>query len=124
LWYSVLDAALKINTHMDKNDTTENKTLFDDLGLSLGVADVQVGQTYPIYGAITKFVSEELGNVVIEINENIQATLNIQEQDKLDVLKNRAFDVGIFICIITDLGPTIQAQCSTVIFGKNNEHVQ
>lgn len=109
---------------MSDNDKTDNKTLFDDLGLSLEFAEVQIGQTYPIYGSITKFINDELGNVVVEINQSIQATLNIQDQDKINVLKNRAFDVGIFVCVVKETTPTIKVECSTVIFGKNSDQVQ
>ena len=111
---------------MSENDNTntENENLFNNLGLDVKFAEVEVGQIYPIYGAITKIISEDLGNVVVEINYNIQATMNIHEQDKLDLLKNRSFDSGIFVCTILEKDPTIKADCSTVIFGKNNNTVQ
>lgn len=107
------------------NNLPEDKNLFDDLGLSVEFGEVQVGQVYPIYGIITNIMSEEPGNVVITINDNITATLNVVEQEKIDALKNRTFDPGIFLCMITAVNSSsILADCSTVIFGKNNNVVQ
>ena len=108
---------------MDEKTQTE-KDLFKDLGLSLEYRDVELGQIYPIYGAITKFISDEPGNVVVMINDQILATLSVIDDDKINVLKQRTFDSGIFVCTITEKGDTIKADCSTVIFGKNNDTVQ
>lgn len=105
-------------------ELTDNKDLFDDLGLSVGLGEVEVGQVYPIYGVITDFISEEPGNLIVKINENIKATMNVVDLDKIDVLKNRTFDPGIFVCSITKVDEFIYAECSTVIFGKNNNVVQ
>ena len=111
---------------MSENDNTntENQNLFNDLGLDVKFAGVEVGKIYPIYGAITKIISDNLGSVVVEINYNIEATMNIHEQDKVDLIKNRSFDSGIFVCTILQKDPTIKVDCSTVIFGKNNNTVQ
>ena len=112
------------NPENEINELTEDKNLFEDLGLSVQFGDVEVGQAYPIYGVITKFVSEEPGNVIVIINENIEVTMNVAEEDKINVLKNRTFDPGIFVCTITEVDKLIKAECSTVIFGKNNNMVQ
>lgn len=112
------------NPENEINELAEEKNLFDDLGLSVQLGNVEVGQVYPIYGSITKFVSEVPGNIIVRINENIEATMNVGEQDKIDILKNRSFDPGIFVCTITEVSELIKADCSTVIFGKNNNSVQ
>lgn len=112
------------NPENEINELTEEKNLFEDLGLSVEFGSVEVGQVYPIYGLITQFVSEAPGNVIVKINDNIEATMNIEDQDKIDVLKNRSFDPGIFVCTITQVDTLIKAECSTVIFGKNNNAVQ
>lgn len=104
--------------------TEQSKDLFDDLGLSIQFSDVTLGQTYPIYGMITKFISDAPGNVIVVINENIEATMNVEDEAKIETLKNRSFESGIFVCTITDAGSPIKADCSTVIFGKNNNAVQ
>lgn len=112
------------NPENEINELEDDKNLFDDLGLSVEFGDVEVGQVYPIYGLITKFISDEPGNIVVRINENVEATMNVGEQDKIDILKNRSFEPGIFVCTITELGTLIKADCSTVIFGKNDNTVQ
>jgi hypothetical protein len=112
------------NPENEINELTEDKNLFDDLGLSVKFGEVEVGQVYPIYGLITEFVSEEPGNVVVKVNDNIQVTMNIEDREKIDVLKNRSFDPGIFVCTITEVDTLIKAECSTVIFGKNNNTIQ
>ena len=46
----------------------ENKeNFFEKFGLEVSTGDVEVGQTYPIYGMITKILSEAVGSVVVEI---------------------------------------------------------
>ena len=109
---------------MSDQNTTENKTLFDELGLEVKLGEVEIGQTYPIFGIITKFINDTLGCVVIEINQNIEAKLDLDDQEKLNLLKNRAFDTGIFVCKIKETGAIIKAECSTIIFGKTTEQVQ
>lgn len=109
----------------DQNDNTqEPKNLFDDLGLSLEFGDVEVGQVYPIFGVITKFISTEPGNIIVTINDNIEALMNVEDPEKIETLKNRCFDSGIFVCYVKEVGTPIKVECSTVIFGKNNNTVQ
>lgn len=111
----------KINIFMD-ND--QQKNLFDELGLGVQFVDVELGGVYPIYGVITKFINDVPGNIVVLINDNIEATMNLADDKLIQTLKNRSFDPGIFVCVITQTKPTICADCSTVIFGKNNNMVQ
>lgn len=112
------------NPENEINQLTEDKNLFEDLGLSIEFGDVAVGQVYPVYGMITEFISDEPGNVVVKINYNIIASMNVEDEDKIAVLKNRTFDPGIFVCTITSIDTTIRAECSTVIFGKSDGMVQ
>jgi hypothetical protein len=109
---------------MSQNDSTENKNLFDELGLSVQESNVEVGQIYPIYGSITKFINMEPGNVVVIINNQIEARMSLDDIDKIDILSRRAFDPGIFVCTITQTDPEIKADCTTVVFGKNTNAVQ
>jgi hypothetical protein len=106
------------------SEENQEKNLFDELGLSVQFSEVSLGQVYPIYGMITKFISESPGNIVVMINDHIEATMNVVEEEKIDILKNRSFDPGIFVCTITQTTPSICAECSTVVFGKNNNAVQ
>lgn len=98
-------------------EQTEN--LFDKLGLSVQYGEVQVGETYPIYGIITEFISEFPGNVVVVVNHNIELCMSIEDDEKLQLLKNRAFDPGIFVSTIDQTEPSIKGTCSTVVFGKS-----
>ena len=55
-------------------DDTNN--FFDKFGLEVQSGTVAIGQTYPIYGIITKIISDVPGSVIVELNFNIQAELN------------------------------------------------
>jgi len=109
---------------MSENDNTQNKNLFEENGWSVQESNVEVGQMYPIYGIITKLVSMEPGNVVVLINNQIEARMALDNVEKIDILRRRAFDAGIFVCTITQTSPEIKADCTTVVFGKNNDTVQ
>lgn len=112
------------NPDNEINQLTDEKNLFEDLGLTVELGEVEVGQIYPVYGVITEFISDEPGNLVVKINNNIEATMNVADLDKIGILKNRTFDPGIFVCTITKVDGTIYAECSTVIFGKDSNVVQ
>ena len=95
----------------------EEKT-FQKMGLTVDHKPAEVGQTYPLYGMITKFLCEDLGSIVVEINYNIHAKLHINEKEKLAILKERAFEPGIFISTVEELGDVIKVDCQTVVFGR------
>lgn len=109
---------------MSKTDTPENKNLFDDLGVSIQESTVELGGTYPLYGMITQFISKQPGNVVVMINNQVEVRMSLDDLDKIDILSRRAFDPGIFVCTITQTSPNIKAECTTVVFGKNENAVQ
>jgi hypothetical protein len=98
-----------------KNDDN----LFDKLGLSVQYGEVEIGQTYPIYGMITEFLCDEIGSVTVIVNHNIELLMSIDDIDKLNILKQRSFDPGIFVSKIEQIEPSIKGICSTVVFGKN-----
>lgn len=100
-------------------DDSEN-SLFDKLGLDVQYGEVVVGQTYPIYGSITKFLCDEPGKVVINVNGNVEMSLSVEDLDKIEILKSRTFEPGIFVCLVKEIGDIIKCDCSTVIFGKKN----
>lgn len=106
------------------SEENQDKNLFDELGLAVAFAEVNLGQPYPVYGIITKFISDSPGNIVVLINDHIEATMNVVDDDKIATLKNRCFDPGIFVCTFTQKDPSLRADCSTVIFGKTNNVVQ
>jgi len=92
-----------------------------DNGVNLVYGDVELGKTYPLYGSITKFIDDRPGRVVAELNHGqtiVEFTL--EDPKSIEQLKQRAFDVGIFVCDVVQVTPQIRARCSTVVFGKRN----
>jgi len=92
--------------------------LFEKFGLSVEHGKPEVGGVYPLYGMITKFLSEEVGNVVVELNFNIELKLNIDSADKVEIIKSRAFEPGIFVTEIIQIEGGIKGDCTTVVFGR------
>lgn len=90
--------------------------------------EVEIGKTYPIVGYIAKFLDISDDEVVVEIGfsvknptHRIRAHMVIPSSDKIELLKKRAFEPGIFVSTIIskDEGEGIVASCSTVLFGKS-----
>lgn len=99
------------------------ENFFEKFGLEVTAGDVEIGQTYPIYGMITKFLSDAPGSVVVELNFSIKANMTVPDNTKVELLKERAFEPGIFVATILskdDAG--ISVDCSTVVFGKRQEY--
>jgi hypothetical protein len=83
--------------------------------------DVEVGHSYPLYAMITKFIDDRPGRVVAELNYgSIIAEFRIPEPEKIELLKQRAFEPGIFVATVNQKNPQIRVECSTVVFGKRN----
>jgi hypothetical protein len=103
---------------------SENKdqNFFEKFGLEVTSGEVEIGQTYPIYGMITKFLDEEPGKVIVELNFNIKAHMIIPEDSKINLLKERAFEPGIFVSTVTNKEDGIEVECSTVVFGKKQAY--
>ncbi len=100
------------------NSDLNTGDLLSKLGLEVSVGDIEVGKRYPIFGMITDFVNDELGNVIVEINFNIRARLQLLNENWIDFLKERAFETGIFVCTVLATSPRTEVECETVIFGK------
>jgi len=98
----------------------ENKdqNFFEKLGCEVQFGEVEVGTTYPIYGMITKVLDETPGHVIVELNFSIRATMAIPQNDQIELLKERAFEPGIFVSTVKTKDPVIEVDCSTVVFGK------
>lgn len=101
----------------------KEETFFEKYGLEVGFGEVEVGNTYPIYGMITKFIDDSIDNIIVEVNENITVKMAIPSQEKIDILKKRAFQPGIFVSKVLEINENtgIVVECSTVIFGKLTE---
>ena len=91
---------------------------FEKFGCEVQFGDVEIGTTYPLYGMITKIIDDTPGHVVVAINFSIKATMVIPDASKVELLKERAFEPGIFVSTITSKDPKIEVDCSTVVFGK------
>lgn len=100
------------------SDDNNESDFFEKHGLEVQSGEVEVGQTYPIYGMITKIINDTPGSVIVELNFNIQASLSITEQDKVELIKARAFEPGIFVSTVVSKEPFVSVDCTTVIFGK------
>ncbi|MGI6524438.1 MAG: hypothetical protein ACOX2O_03970 [Bdellovibrionota bacterium] len=103
----------------------ENKSseLFDKLGLQVSSCNVEEGKTYWIYGCITKFIDDTPGNVIVELNFSIRTRLTIQTKEKVELLKERAFEAGIFVCTMLPKNDQLDADCQTVVFGRKQSVV-
>lgn len=108
----------KIKGFMENENKAEN--FFDKFGLQVTSGDVSEGTTYPIYAMITKILSDEVGSVQVELNFNIRANLTISDPDKIETLRERAFEPGIFISTVVNNGTEIEVDCHTIVFGKKD----
>ena len=101
----------------------ENKDVnfFEKFGLEVASGEVEVGSTYPIYGMITKLIDDTPGNVVVEINFSIRANMSIPDPDKVELLKERAFEPGIFVSTVISKDNGVIVDCSTVVFGRRQQ---
>lgn len=91
---------------------------FDQLGLEVKHGDVEIGTTYPIFGMITRILNETPGNVIVEINYSIVANMNVSDPARVEVLKERAFESGIFVSTVVAKEPQVEVDCQVVIFGR------
>jgi hypothetical protein len=99
------------------------KNFFEKFGLevqSTGSTEIEVGKQYPIYGMITEFIDESPDNLVVQINFSIVAKIRLQDdyEAKLNLLKEKAFEPGIFISTILEKEDTMKVHVETVVFGS------
>ena len=95
-----------------------NKDFFETFGLELVEGEVEVGKSYPIFGVITKLAPIDGADLLIELNYSIKAVVRGIEVDKIELLKQRAFESGIFVSKILAKEPELMVECQTIIFGK------
>lgn len=105
-----------------KSQTERKENFFEKFGLEVTSGEVEIGQTYPIYGMITKIINETPGDVQVEINFSIIANMAIPDQAKIELLKERAFEPGIFVSTIKSKEEGIRVDCSTVVFGRRQQY--
>lgn len=109
---------------MSNNNDEESKDCTFDVVLD----KCELGKTYPLYGMITSILSES-PNVTVILNHDIKLTLLLNQEEpdrtnKLNTLKDRVFEPGIFITTITNIHKDnnnpypIEGEVITVIFGR------
>lgn len=103
------------------NASSNEQNFFEKFGLEVASGEVEVGQTYPIYGMITKLIDDTPGQVVVEINFSIRAHMTIPDEKKVNLLKERAFEPGIFVSTVKSKDEGIEVDCSTVVFGRRQD---
>lgn len=99
------------------------KNTLEDNNIEVRSQEVEVGNTYPIYGMITKFLGQKDDCLEVEINFSIKAQMVVPEAENVEILKKRSFEPGIFISeVLSKENDGIQVKCNTVVFGKQKEH--
>ena len=106
---------------MENENQNGEQNFFEKFGLEVSNGEVEVGQTYPIYGMITKILDDAPGGVVVELNFSIKANMAIPDKDKIEILKQRAFEPGIFVSTVTQKDGGVIVDCSTVVFGRKQQ---
>lgn len=96
----------------------QEQDLFEQLGLEVTQGEVAIGNTYPIFGMITKIIDDTPGSVTVELNHSIIAHMNITDADRVETLKERAFESGIFVSTVVAREPKVEVDCQVVIFGR------
>lgn len=100
-----------------------NDNFFEKYGLEVQASsELEVGKSYPIYGMITKIIDDTPGSVMVELNFSIKCEMEISEPEKIELLKSRAFEPGIFVSEVKDLTDGVLIYCKTVVYGKKQEH--
>jgi hypothetical protein len=103
---------------MENNESN----FFEKYGLEVTAGEVEVGRSYPIYGMITKIIDDTPGNVIVELNFSIRASMSIPDPEKVELLKQRAFEPGIFVSTVRSKEGGVVVDCSTVVFGKRQNY--
>jgi hypothetical protein len=104
------------------DEDTKDKNFFEKYGLELSTtSEIEIGQTYPIYGMITNFLESEDDGIWVELNFNIKLLMCGISEEKLNILRERAFDTGIFFTEIKEIGAKpyhFVGECRTAVYGK------
>ena len=104
---------------MKEDSINRLKEMLENSEFKVQNSEVEVGNTYPIYGFISGIIDETPGNVTVEINYNIVAKLTVQDIEKIELIKERAFEPGIFLSKVVEKNSNkILVECSCVVFGR------
>jgi len=102
-------------------ERAEEKDFFEELGLKVAPGEVAVGQTYPLFGMITKVFDEQPGVLICELNFGIKANLFISDNEVRTTIRERIFESGIFVSTVVGKEPQVEVNCQTVVFGKRQQ---
>ena len=118
---SVEESTIKCVVQMDNLERKEKSDLFSELGIAVAEGNVEVGKVYPIFGMITSIdeAGAESNKITVVINHNIQARMSLKSTDRLNLLKEKAFETGIFVAKVLEIEPQIRVDCQAVIFGRS-----
>lgn len=100
---------------------TRNTETFEKIGLGFSSCNLETGKTYWIYGCITDFITDTPDKIVVELNFSIHANITLQSQEKINLLKERIYENGIFVCTVTSTDENVNADCHTVVFGRKQD---
>lgn len=98
--------------------SSEKGDFFQEFGLEVVNGDIEIGNVYPLFAMITKFIDDTPGAVRVELNFHIQAQLTVDDPERVALLKERMFESGIFVSKVLSKEPGIEVACQTIIFGK------
>lgn len=101
---------------------TENEFEGENPTFAVTRGHVEVGKTYPIFGMITNVIQDSPGNVIVELNNAIEAVMKVSSVEKISLLKERAFEAGVFVSRVLEVEPKIKVACQTVLFGQSQSH--
>ena len=103
---------------------SDEENFFSKYNLEVGNTDLEdcdEGGSYPLYGMITDFIDDTPGSVSVEVNWNFVLKMNLDDVKKIETLKERAFEPGIFISTLQSKGVAGEMPvftCQTVVFGR------
>jgi len=102
-------------------EKAQEKDLFEELGLRVAPGEVTVGETYPLFGMITKVIEDQPGVLICELNFGIKANLYISDDEVRATVRDRVFESGIFVSTVVNKHPSVEVNCQTVVFGKKQQ---
>lgn len=80
------------------------------------INELRVGDIHSFYGVIVAMEGEK--NLSLSIGNNLRMTA-IVEPNNMEIIRQRMFDPGIFICKIKEIcNGIVYGHCQTVVFGK------
>jgi hypothetical protein len=98
-------------------DDTENKKP-ENFPFNFQMVEPEIGKVYPIYGMITEIISEKPFTILI--NNQIEGVCTLEDPEKIQTVKNRMLECGIFLTKIESKkdNNVFVGQIETIIFGK------